>query len=561
MRFRTIFVFVALVAVLSLLAAQCGAPPPTPEKIIETVVVKEEVEIIVTKEVEVEKEVEVIVTKEVEVEVEVEKEVVVTVEVPVEVPAEAEPAEIVVVVPEEPPDLDWGYVGLSHLPVTRNVYETLVTRDAEGALAPELAESWEQVDDYTWRFKLREGVTFGDGTPFNAEVAAWNLNTLSDPELNKHVFPNLAQQYDAQAVDEYTLEVTATEDPDPIMPRRLYWVLITTPAAVEADPELQSMVGTGPYMLDTWNKGESFVLVANPNYWGGEPEIKKVTFVFRSESSVRAAMVQAGEADIAAWLAPQDSGPIQTLGAHIPETPFMRMDPYPPLDDIRVRRAICLAMDRDAIAAQIFAGYAVPASQVITPDVVGYNPDIPVTPYDPEAARALIDEARADGVPVDKELTIIGRYGIYPNATENMEAMQAWLTEIGLNVKLQMLETSAWIDQVLEKPQPPDRLGLLQSSHGNEAGDGILTLLGYYRSDALQNCFPDDNMDEMIAEAQVLTGEERAAAIAEALAYVHDNIVQDCPMVHIQALWGVSGRLDWTPRFDNLVLVKTAKIK
>ncbi len=537
MKSRSMLILLALAVVLSLLAAQCAAPA-TPQTVVETVVVKEEVEKVVTKEVE--------------------KEVIVT----VEVPAPTEPAEIVVAIPEEPPNLDWGYVGLSHLPVTRNVYEVLVTRDPDtGELAPELAESWEQVDEYTWRFKLREGVTFGDGTPFNAEAAAWNVNALSNPELNKHVYPNFAQQYEATAVDEYTLEVKATQDPDPIMPRRLYWAHMGSPAAIEADPEFQNLVGTGPYLFDEWVKGERIVLVANPNYWGGEPEIKKVTFVFRAESSVRAAMIQADEADIAAWLAPQDSGPIIALGANIPETPFMRFDPYPPLDDIRVRRAICMSIDRDAIAQQIFAGYAKPAALIITPDVVGYNPDVPVFPYDPEGARALIEEARADGVPVDKELTIIGRKGIYPNATEAMEALQAWMAEIGLNARLQMLETSAWVEQTLEKPQPPDRLGLIQSSHGNEAGDGIFTLLGYNKSGAQQNAFEDPKMDELIAAASPLTGEARQEAIAAAFAYEHENILQSCPMVHIQALWGVSGRLDWTPRFDNLVLIKTAKLK
>ena len=551
MKLRPVFVLLAVTVGLSLLAA-CAGPAPTPQTIVQTVVVEKEK--VVKETVEVIKEVpkEVVVTKEVE------KEVVVT----VEVPAPAAPAEIVVALPEEPPTLDWGYVGLSHLPITRNAYETLINRDPEtGELVPELAESWEQVDEQTWRFKLREGVTFSTGDPFNAEVAAWNLNTLSNPELNKHVYPNFGQQYEAKAVDEYTLEVKATERPDPIMPRRLYWAHIGLPSAIEADPDLQNMVGTGAFMLDEWVKGEKIVLVANPNYWGGEPEIKKVTFVFRPDSSVRAAMVAADEADIAAWLAPQDAGPIIALGANIPETPFMRLDPYPPLDDIRVRRAICMSIDRESLANLIFGGYAKPATQVITPDVFGYNADIPLWPYDPEAARALIEEARADGVPVDKELTIVGRKGIYANATEAMEAFQAWLADIGLNAKLDMLETSAWIDATLAKPQPPERLGLIQSSHGNEAGEGIFTLLGYYKSGATQNAFEDAKMDELIAAAEPLTGDARQKAIAEAFAYQHDNVIQDCPMVHIQALWGVSGRLGWTPRFDNLVLVKTVKLK
>ena len=551
MRFRTIFVFVALVTVLSLLAAQCAAPP-TPEKIIETVVVKEEVEKIVTKEVEVEKEVEVIVTKVVKVE----KEVVVTVEVPVEVPAEAEPAEIVVVVAEEPPNLDWGYVGTSHLPVTRNTYETLTTRDGQtGELIPQLAESWERIDDYTWRIKLKEGINFQDGEPFNAEAVVWNLTTLSDPELDKHVFQSLNQQLFVEAVDEYTVDVK-TEEPDPIIPRRLYWAHMGSPKAVQADPDFQTMVGTGPYLLDEWVHGERIVLVADPNYREGEPEVKKITFVWREESSVRSAMVQAGEADIAAWLAPQDAGPIRTLGADIPETPFLRMDPTGPMSDIRVRRAICMAIDQDAIAQKIFGGYAVPATQIITPDVMGYNPDIEPYPYDPEAARALIEEARADGVPVDAEINIIGRTGIYANSTENMEAFQAWLAEIGLNASLTMKDVSAWLEDVRDKPVPSERYGIIQISHGNEAGEGIFTLMGYYRSDSSHNSVEDAEMDELIAAAAPLMGDERQAALAKAFAYEHDEMIQDCPLVHMQGLYGLSGRINWVPRFDQLILGK-----
>lgn len=545
-RYRSILVFVVLLAILSLSATQCSGPAPTPEKVVETVVVKEEVEKVVTQEVQVE------VTKEVQVE----KEVIVT----VQVPAPEEPAEVVVVIPNEPPNLDWGYVGTSHLPVTRNVYETLISRDGQtGELIPQLAESWERTDDYTWRIKLKEGIKFQDGEPFNAEAAAWNLTTLSKPELDKHVYSQLGQQFQVDVIDEYTIDLKTVE-PDPIIPRRLYWVHMSSPKAVEADPEFQNMIGTGPYKLDEWVHGEKIVLVADPNYRDGEPEIKKMTFVWREESSVRAAMVQAGEADIAAWLAPQDSGPIRTLGANIPETPFLRMDPTGPMADIRVRRAICMAIDRDAIAQSIFGGYAVPATQIITPDVMGYNPDIEGYPYDPEAARALIEEARADGVAVDTTLNLIGRNGIYPNATENMEAIQAWLAEIGINATLTMKDVSAWIEDIRNKPVPPERLAIIQLSHGNEAGDGIFTAKGYYWSESTHNTIEDPTMDDLINTAAPLMDEARQEALAQAFAYEHDNIVQDCPMVHIQGLYGLSGRIDWTPPFDQLILGKDIKM-
>ena len=115
---------------------------------------------------------------------------------------------VMIVLPEEPPNLDPGYVGLSHIPVTRNIYEVLVNRDpVSGDLVPELATEWTQVDDTTWRFKLREGVKFQDGEPFNAEAAAWMINYLYAEENATHVRGSMGPQITAKVVDDYTIDV------------------------------------------------------------------------------------------------------------------------------------------------------------------------------------------------------------------------------------------------------------------------------------------------------------------------------------------------------------------
>jgi len=471
-----------------------------------------------------------------------------------------EPAEIVVVVREEPENLAWHDTGVVVIAITRNSYEPLVTRDANGALSPALAETWEQVDDNTWRFHLRQGVTFHDGEPFDANTVAWHINSISALEFAGAVTAQVFEkQLSAEVIDKFTIDIS-TESPDPMLPRHMYWLFMTSPRAIEADPEFRNMVGTGPYKLEAWNHGESLVLVANPEYWDGEPAIKKVTFIWREDAALRLAMVRAGEADIAQAILPRKDVSIRVLTADIPETPFIRMDPNPPLNDIRVKRAICMAIDREAVVEHIFSGFAKPATQPITPDVTGYNPDIPLWPYDPGQARALIEEARADGVPVDRELTIIGRTGAHTKATKAMEDVQLWLAEIGLNVKLEMLDTSTWRELNLTKPIPKDRRAIFQSSHGNEAGDGIFTMLSYYHSNARKASFPDATMDDLISAATPLTGEARQHALAKAFAYQHDEIVQDCPVVHLQAVWGLSERVDWKPRFDNLILIKTASM-
>lgn len=471
------------------------------------------------------------------------------------------PAEIVVVVQKEPDDLAWSSCGVTAIAITRNCYEPLVTRSADGALSPALAESWERIDDKTWRFHLRQGVTFHNGEPFHANTVAWHVNKLFAPDLSSAVTAQFFEgRLSAKVVDEFTIDISA-ESTAPILPRRMYWLFISSPRAVGADPGFKNMVGTGPYKLDAWNHGKSMVLVANPKYWDGEPAVRKATFIWRENAALRLAMVRAGEADIAQAVLPREDESVRILAADIPETPFIRMDPNPPLDDIRVRRAICMAINRKAIIRHVFSGYATPASQLITPDVTGYNSDIPLWPHDIGEARALIDGARADGVPVDLGLTIVGRTGMYANATKAMEELQLSLLEIGLNVKLEMMDTPAWIEAVLTKPVPEGRRVIFQSSHGNEAGDGIMTMNAYYQSNARQNTFPDATMDRLISAAAPLVGEARQHALAKAFAHQHDEIVQDCPMVHLQAMWGLSERVDWTPRFDNLILIKTVSMK
>ncbi len=478
--------------------------------------------------------------------------------------AEAQEGEkVTIVLPEEPHNLEPGYVGLDVLRVNANIVEALVTRDPiTGEVVPELATSWERIDEHTWLFKLRENVTFHNGEPFNAEAAAFAINRVVDPELNFHVRSALVAM-EARAVDDYTLEIV-TEEPEPILLKHLYWARIPAPEATRNSPdkELRSPVGTGPYMLDSWDGGIRLVLQANPEYWGGAPEIETVEFVWRAESSVRTAMVQTEEADIAVAIAPQDTGKTKVLDVTIPETTFLRMDvPSTPLNDIRIRRAINYAIDKEGLAASIFGGYAEAAGQLITPDVTGYNPDLEPWPYDPEEARQLIQEAKTDGVPIDQEITLFGRIGIYPNAIETMEAISSMLNEVGLNTTVQMLEINAWVDVTLANPVPEDRHGIIQSSHGNETGDAVFTVEGYYTTDGPQSPNSDPRVDELNDVAQTLEGEARDEAYQEILKYVRQNIVSNVPLVHLRVLYAVTDDLIWNPRPDNLILVKDMSLE
>jgi peptide/nickel transport system substrate-binding protein len=468
---------------------------------------------------------------------------------------------IVVVLPEEPPDLDPFYYALSHIPVTRNIYDALVDRDPVGPdLLPGLATEWTTTTPTTWRFTLRSGVTFHNGAPFNAESVAWAINYIMNNQTQ--ATGNFVAGTSATAIDELTVDIT-TPSPDPILPRLLYFVGLPEPESFEADPvaALREPVGTGPYRLVEYAGGDRITVEAFPDYWGTPPTVTAADFVYRTESAVRVSMIQAGEADIARDVAPQDAEQTRTVGVTISETPFLRLDvPSPPLDDIRVRQAIDSAIDRAELARTVFGGYAEPAGQICTDAVVGYNPALTPTPYDPQKATDLIAAAQADGVPLDLELTIFGRNGIYPNAAEAMEVVQAWLQEIGLNVTVNMMDVAPWTDIILQQPIPEDRRGLIQSSAGGELGDVSTAVSGYFTSTGPQSPLRDPQIDEMHAAALVLDGEERNKAYQDILAYVRDNHLPHVYLVHIQAIYGLSERITWEPRTDNLILVKDVTI-
>ncbi|HEY7037036.1 MAG TPA: ABC transporter substrate-binding protein [Thermomicrobiales bacterium] len=468
---------------------------------------------------------------------------------------------VTVVLPEEPPDLDPFYYALSHIPVTRNIYESLLQRDPQSPdLLPGLATEWSATSPTTWRFILRQGVKFHNGAPFNADAAAWTVNWVLTQKTQ--ATGNFIAGTTAKAVDEVTLDVT-TPVPDPILPRRIYLIGMPEPQSFQADPTaaLRTPIGTGPYKLIEYKGGDRITVEAFPDYWGDKPTVTGAEFVYRTESSVRVSMISAGEADIARDIAPQDAAQTRSVAVTIPETPFLRLDvPSPPLDDIRIRQAMDCAVDREELAKTVFGGYAEPAGQIITSSVVGYNPDLKPTAYDPDKAKGLVEAAKADGAPVDLQLTIFGRNGIYPNAAEAMDVVQAWYQAIGLNVTVNMMDVKPWTDIILQQPIPADRRGILQSSAGNEIGDVGPTVNGYFVSTGSQSPLRDTKIDEMQAAAEVLDGDARNKAYQDILKYIQDTHLPFIYLVHTQAIYALSERTTWQPRTDNLILLKEVQL-
>jgi peptide/nickel transport system substrate-binding protein len=483
---------------------------------------------------------------------------------------EAEPAgQIVISLSAEPATLEnWNAYSLDGHPVLRNIFEALLNRDpASNELVGELATAWDWTDDRTLRFTLREGVTFHDGSPFNAQVAADGLNYTWSAENAFDIIQFMGPQISAAVVDEKTIDVS-TEEPDPILPARLYFSPLPNMKQVQERPDSlpNEPNGTGPYQLVEWVRGDHISLTAYPEWWGnGDPEaafgqqsIKDVQYVWRPESTVRAAQVTAGEAQIARFLAPEDceTTPV-CLEAPSVETIFLRLDTmHPVMGDIRIREAIGLAVDRESLAEQIFGGGDV-ATQLVGPSAVGYNEELKPLPYDLDRAKQLVQEAAADGVPVDMEITVAVRQGAYPRNEELGEYVANQLNEIGLNAKTEVIEHAAYQEQYVMPYDevPTDRGWIGTLGHGNEMMDVSQTFSGYYRCDGGVSTFCDPEIDKMTAESAVITGDERDAALAATTAAYMEQIPV-IPIVHLPFFYGVSADLNWKPRLDAFMLVK-----
>lgn len=471
--------------------------------------------------------------------------------------------EITVVLPEQPANLepcrsiraDIGRV------INMNITETLTDINVDtGEVEPHLATEWEQVDDTTWRFTLREGVTFQDGAPLDAEAVVNSINRLMNPNLtcdSRSKFGDVTLA--PTAIDAQTVEIVS-DIAIPIMPTLMGTVQIVSPN-MPFDAEVNEPVGTGPYVLAEATN-ERIVLSQNPDYWGELPAVTDATFVWRSESAIRAAMVETGEADLTPAIAVQDATNPETDFAYLnSETTRMRLDmQMPPLDDVRVREALNIGIDWDGMGEALFGAEVLRANQMVPPGNCGFNDAITPWQFDPERARQLIEEARADGVPVDTELTIIARNGFFPNAQESVEAMQAMWADLGLNITVQQLEAADWV-RYLDKPFPEGRNPtLFQQQHDNNTGDAGFTVPVMYTSEGQYSTVENPDLDALILDAMTSSGEERCQLFADAFAMVHDEIIADVPMYHMIGYVRVGDRIEYEPDLKTNSEVRLSEI-
>jgi peptide/nickel transport system substrate-binding protein len=364
--------------------------------------------------------------------------------------------------------------------------------------------------------------------------------------FTEHLNPRSARIVALAAPNDTTLTVT-TEKPDPILPLRISFVEIV-PRSTSMAEKVREPIGTGPYAIENWDFGQKLTLARNPRYWGTAPAFARAEYQWRSEGSVRAAMITNDETDIATSLGPEDGAGDLGVPFQNNETTALRIQATEaPLNDMRVRQAINYAINRTGIVKALFRGLGDPASQLIPSGVVGYNDQLALWPHDSDKAKALVAEAKADGVPVDTQIRLIGRTAQFPKIAETIEVIQSELAEIGLNVKIEMMDTASQLQYQL-RPFPANAGPyLLMIQHGNQAGDAAFSMDQYMLSDGPQADYGTKQFDDKIRAAEALTGQARQDAFARLFAEEPQEIMQMAYLAHMKGILGRAPRIGYTP--------------
>jgi peptide/nickel transport system substrate-binding protein len=438
-----------------------------------------------------------------------------------------------------------GYEGFRF--VGYQLYDALTTHDLKQsdeipALKPALATSWSaDAAATTWTFKLRTGVTFTDGTPWNADAAVFNFNRYIDPK-SPYASPALqatAATYmppikSVKKVDDATIRIT-TKAPDSHLPEDLSVAFMASPTAAGKGAEefAAHPVGTGPFKFSSMTQGQSLTLVPNADYWGGAPKVDKLVLKPIPEATARIAALRSGAVNWIEYPTPDDVASLQQAGFQILSNSYDHLWPWvlnvaaKPWSDVRVRQAANFAIDRDAMAENLLHGTAEVAGQVAPRANTAYDPANDLYTHDVAKAKKLLSDAGyPNGFTTTVEYPTSGSGNMIPGPMN--EALQKDLAAVGITVKLKPVEWSTMLAQYISGDFPAGvdamnaSLTFQQESFWSQAfaSTGPLNI-GHYEN---------AKVDALLGEAQKTVG---AAARADLYRQASALITQDAPWLFV----------------------------
>jgi peptide/nickel transport system substrate-binding protein len=447
--------------------------------------------------------------------------------------------------------------------VLANMYDTLIGRDATLALRPGLALSWRAVDATTWEFKLRQGVKFHNGEPFNAQAVKFSFERMLDPKTKWPGAGALKLIKSVTVVDDATVRF-ATERPWPLLPRFLgYYGMIVPPGLLAQGGDetlIRHPVGTGPYRFVRWVRDDRVELEANQDYWGGKPRISRVIFRAIPSESSRLAELLAGSVHLINLVPPELFKPIQdssraklvegrSLSVYFVIANLVNIAKDRPLADPRVRQALNHAIDRKAILASIMHGVGQPVATVCTEVMLGCDASIAPFAYDPERARALLREA---GYPNGFEFTITTTSGAYPGDRDIALAVADQLNRVGVRARANVTEYGVQLKAVQSRQLAED--GWFTRFTDFFGLSTIIPFRAFYSKGEWSLWRPGHReFDQLIEEANVAGDETQMRDLSRRIQALYKNEAPAISLFTAPNVYGMHPDLEWTPRPDLLL--------
>lgn len=473
------------------------------------------------------------------------------------------PGELRVAIPWTPENLD-PTMNLSSIraAVGVSLFDSLVGRDADNRLVPELAESWRLLNDLTWQFKLRRGVVFHNGEPFNAEAVRFTLLRVLDPLERSPNRANIAEIERVDVLDDHTVNLVTRAPYAPLVSRLIDFPIL--PPRYTAEKGNQGMalqpVGTGPYRFVSLVKDERLVVEAFPRHWRGAPRIPRIVFRPVPEPFTRAAALRNGEIDVITTVPPSLARELERVGGirvhRVPSTwqIYLGLNAFKkPLSDVRVRQALNHATDVEAIIKAVLDGNGRRQEGPFTSGMFGHDAAVKGYAPDPARARRLLAEA---GYPDGLELSLEAPAGRYQGDKEVAEAIGGQWQKAGFKPTVRTSEWGAYFKRYLGRQfqdayllglggpmQDADELYNLVSSKGR----GL-----YYRNDRVDQLF-DLGRSTMDRGRRQQVYADLARAMVEDATWVF--------LLRQVDIYATRSRVTWTPRADQWMLFHQATLR
>jgi peptide/nickel transport system substrate-binding protein len=451
--------------------------------------------------------------------------------------------------------------------IARNIFDALLFRDEGMRLTGGLAESWRLVNPTTYQFKLRRGVKFHNGEPFNAEAVKFSIERQLN-HAKSRAKAALAPVEKVEVVDEYTVNVVS-KGPFPVLLARMTYagsgsVVMLPPKYVQekGDDFAAHPIGTGPFKFVEWVKGDRVTLEANPDYWRGKPRVQRVTFRFVPETATRIASLLNGETDIIENVPPDQVERVAgSPNAVVGKTSDGMIVAYyqfdtradSPVKNRKVREAINHAIDWDTIVKDLLRGHARRRPVPLDPGDLGMNPGVKTFAYDPEKAKKLLAEA---GYPNGFAFTMPTSNGRYMEDRAVTEAIAAYLGKVGIKATVQPTEWGVYLKMLAEKRTGP--VFIIGWGSGLFDADVLVDEFG---CKVTYSTYCNEQVEELIQKAR---SEANPEARVKLYHRAQELLVEDAAFAGAYqpaALFGISKKVDWKPTIGELIFLWNAGVR